>query len=152
MLTEKLTNKVVIHLATDADLPAIYGFADNYDDYPVDSTIEPARIREIAKGIVDLQSVLMGTVNGETIGVFGGYIIPCLFTNDVFFQTMFFYVIPKFRRYTREFLKEAELALTPTKVTRIVIGIAAYARFGSKKRFMKMMGYKTLEEHFYKRI
>lgn len=151
MLTET-TNKVVINLATDSDIPAIHGFADNYDDFPVDAEVDPQRIKDITKQMIDLQSVLMAKVDGVTIGVFGGYIFHSLFTKDIMFQSMFFYVIPKYRKHTREFLKEVELALIPTKVTRIVIGVAAFKRFEAQRRFFKMMGYKTLEEHFYKRI
>lgn len=152
MNVKELANKVVVRLATIKDLAFVHAITDGYDEEPIDVVINRARIKEIAPGMINAHCVLMGEINGETIGLIAGYKLPCLFSDDVLFSTMFFYVLPYWRRYTKDFLKEIELCLTPTNITRIVIAVPAFKQFAARRRFMKIMGYKTLEEQFYKRI
>ncbi len=139
-------------MATKKDLAFVHAITDGYDEDPIDVTINRNRIKQIAPGMINANCVLMGEIDGETIGLIAGYKVPCLFSDDVLFATMFFYVLPYWRRYTKQFLKEIELCLTPTNITRLVIAVPAFKHFPARRRFMKMMGYKTLEEHMYKRI
>ena len=97
---------------------------------------------------------MLAEYEGRIIGGIAGYAIPCMFTNDIIFSVMFFYVEPEFRFLTSRIVKEVELVLLPTKVTKIVFGVPV---FENKKpeilvKFYRMMGYKPLEVHLFKRI
>ena len=94
------------------------------------------------------------TTGNQTIGGIAGYVIPCMFTNDVMYSVMFFYVTPEFRFLTSKIIKEVELVLLPTKVTKIVFGVPVFENKNPEilMRYYRVMGYKPLEVHYFKRI
>jgi len=140
---------VVIHMAEPNDLPAIFELVDSYcDDMDVDKTKAKNSIRDI----VYLKSALMFEYQGKYVGGIAGYVMSGLFNKDIYYSTMFFYVKRSFRHLTKKIIKEVELVLLPTRVTRIVFGVPSGVAYDKRKRFMSMMGYKELECHMEKRI
>ena len=146
-----LEREVIIKIAKPNDLPNIFEFCDQYNDgMNIDRTKSKLAIRDL----VYLDGALLAEYEGETIGGIAGITMPCMFTNDIIFQVMFFYVDPEYRSLTGKIIKEVELVLLPTKVTKIVFGVPI---FENKKpeilvKYYRMMGYKPLEVHLFKRI
>lgn len=143
-----LMNKVIVSIAVEKDLPMIYRMIEGYSG---NQPIDRVKVMQAARDLVSIHGVLVADVNAEPIGIMAGYVMNSLFTDDVMFSTMFFYVKPEYRRYAREFMKEVELVLLPTKVNKIVIGIPYFVH-PTFKRFLHMMGYSELEAHYQKRI
>jgi hypothetical protein len=144
-----LEHDVIIHMAEPNDLPAIFQLVDSYCD---ELDIDRVRAKNSLREIVYLKSVLLVEYKGEYVGGIAGYVLPGLFTKDMFFSTMFFYVKKEFRFLTKQIIKEVELVLLPTPVTKIVYGVPSGSASEKHQRFMRMMGYKELETHLSKDI
>ena len=144
-----LDHSVVIHIAKPSDLLDVFDLVDEYAD---GIKIEKGRTKQSLRDLVYSGQVMVFKYEETTIGGVAGYNSPCLFTDDVFYNVMFFYVRQQFRFLTKEIIKEMELVLLPTKVTKLVFGIPISKHSEKYKRYYKMMGYRELETHVYKRI
>lgn len=146
-----LEHKVILHIANANDLPEVFELVDDYDgEIAIDKTKTKNNLREI----VYMQGAMLFEYEGTIIGGVAAYVCPCMFTNDVIYTAMFFYVREQFRFLTVEIIKEMELVLLPTKVTKIVFGVPIIDNKNAHKliRRFKMLGYEPLETHMYKRI
>lgn len=150
MLTDCLKDKVVIKIADRNDLCEIFELIDGYADVEIDRDI--AATKKALQMIVDLQGCLVGTINDEIFGGVAGYCMPSLFNSDVFFVVMFLYIKKEFRHFTKNFIKELELVMTPTKCTKIVFGIPRGDNQLLLQRFFSMIGYQQLEIHMVKSL
>ncbi len=87
------------------------------------------------------------------VGGVGGMIIPFLFNDKVLmFQEFFFYIEPKYRKYSLLLFRELELACKRLEVNNIIMGFPSYNNMDRLERFYKMRGFRKLETHFIKRI
>jgi len=138
-----LDNSVILHMAQADQLPYIFDLVDDYNDgMYFDKTITKNNLREM----VYMQSALLVKYKDSIIGGIAGFVLPCMFTNDLMFQIMFFYVRPKSRHLTGKIIDELELVVLPTKVTKIVFGVPIH---GAKKprsliKYFRRRGYKPL--------
>lgn len=150
MNTECVEYKIVIRIAKPDDLPDIFQMVDMYDgNMRHDKKIAKNFIRDI----LYVQGVLLGYYNDELIGGVAGYSLPSMFSDDLNFCVMFFFMKPHYRRFTKYFIKELELSLLGTRVTKIVFGFPAPGmdeQSEKARRFIKIMGYKEMETHYYK--
>lgn len=144
-----LGSKVIIRIAEPNDLPEIFRFCDEYSD---GLEINRDKAKNSLRDILYLQGVLMFDYEGKKIGGVAGYVMPCMFTDDVMFSIMFFYVRKEFRFLTKQIIKEIELVMLPTKATKIVFGVPMTKNYNSMIRYFRMMGYTPLETHMEKRI
>ncbi len=146
-----LGNSIVINIAQASDLSVIFSFCDEYND---GMKIDRTRAKNALRDLVYIQGVMLVEYEGRIVGGIAGYVTPCMFTNDVIFSVMFFYVEPSFRFLTPRIVKEVELVLLPTKVTKIVFGVPIFENRKPLElvRFYRLMGYKPLETHLFKRI
>ncbi len=134
-------------MARPNDLPALFELVDSYsEEFEHDKTVAKNSLREI----VYMNSVLLVEFEGKYIGGIAGYMLPGLFNKELYFSTMFFYVIKEFRFLTKRIMKELELVLLPTEITKIVYSIPVGENFEKRKRFMRIMGYNELETHMIK--
>ncbi len=146
-----LDRSVIIKIAKPNDLPVIFEFCDEYND---GMNIDRTKAKNAIRDFVYIDGALLAEYEDKIIGGLAGYAMPCMFTNDLIFQVMFFYVKPDFRFLTSRIIKEIELVLLPTKVTKIVFGVPV---FENKKpeilvKYYNLRGYKPLEVHLFKRI
>lgn len=154
-----LANKVVIRVATREDLPLLTALvAKYYLDHSGESLVDQNILmnadimKQSAQAMVNVQGVLIGEIDGHPMGVIAGNVFSCLFTRDVFFSVMFLYVLKEFRQRTKDFIKEVELCLLPSPVTKITLAIPAFRNAKKLVRFLRMNGYRHLETHFYKEV
>lgn len=153
-LSAEIKAQVRVRPATKYDLVDLLVFADQYarecgnkiPNYDLDHT------KSSIQAYLDKQQIIIGEIEGYPMGAMAGSIHECLFTKEAIFASMFFYVPKSLRRFTREFLKEVEISFLPSKVTRLVIGIPGFEDHNRLARFMGIMGYQTLETHFYKKV
>ena len=146
-----LEHSVVLKIAKANDLPDVFELVDAYDDGRIiDKTITKNSLREI---VYD-QGVLLVEYDETVIGGIAGYVMPSMFTRDIIFSVMFFYVRPQFRFLTKKILKELELSMLPTIANKIVFGVDLDGGKNASKmlRYYRMAGYKPLETHVYKRM
>ena len=153
MLEEKLCleHKVIINIARPNDLPVIFSFCDEYND---GMNIDRTKAKNAIRDLVYIDGAMLAEYKGQTIGGIAGLVLPCMFTNDIIFSVMFFYVKPEFRFLTSHIVKEVELVLLPTKVTKIVFGVPVFENKKPEElvRYYRMQGYKPLEVHLFKRL
>lgn len=144
-----LVDKVFIKCARPEDLPDVFEMVDLYDSaLKIDRTKTKNSLREILYN----GGVFHVVLNGKTIGGIGAYILPCMFNDDLMFCIMFFFVKKEYRHFTPEIIRELELVLIPSKVTRIIYGFMAGEHHKKHIRFMRMMGYREFETHVSKSI
>ena len=151
MLAEKLylEHSVKLRVAEPIDICSVYEFVDAYNDGMI---IDRIRTKDSLREMVYNNCVLLAECRSILIGGIAGYIAPGVFTDDKIFSTMFFYIIKEYRHLTRRAVKEIELMLLTTKVTKIVFGVLANKNSEKQKRFMRMLGYSELESHMAKDI
>ena len=65
---------------------------------------------------------------------------------------MFFYIIKEHRHLTKNIIKELELVLLTTPVTKICFGVIGNSTAKKMQRFYRMMGYSEIETHMVKDI
>ncbi len=140
---------VVLRCAEPSDLFKIYSFCDEYDD-GID--INRNKAKESLREFVYADAVLMVEYDGEIVGGIAGYVQEGMFTDDVMFSVMFFYMKRDFRRLTKRVIKELEATLRTTKVTKIVFSIPFGSKSDRLERYYRIMGYATLETHYQKSI
>lgn len=144
-----LAHKVVIKCARHEDLPDLFEMVDSYNG---ELNIDRKKTKNNLREMLYNRGVFIGTLNGKAIGGVAAHVFPCMFNNDLMFCVMFFFVKNGHRHLTKEFLRELELVLTPTKITKIIFGFLAGKEQRYKLRFMRMLGYKVFETHVYKNI
>lgn len=146
-----LDNKVVVNLATTLDLMSIYALVDDYCD---NIAIDRYKTKNSIRDMVYMNGALLFDYNGFVIGGTSGYLMPSMFTDDSFFMSMFFYIRKEYRHLTKQCIKELELCVLPSKVTKLIFGVMAFnnPNYEKQKRFFRMLGYKELETHFYKDV
>lgn len=147
MRTDCLQDKVIIRLADPSDLPDIFLLVDAYDG-PVahDKKITKNNLREI----VYSKGVFLGVYNDKVIGGVAGFIYPSLFNEEFNYNAMFLFILPEYRRFTKAFITEIELALLGTRATKLTFGFPSNEP--KMNRFIRMLGYKELETHYQKRF
>ena len=139
----------MIHMAVPDDLPAIFALVDTYcEDMDIDRVITKNSLREM----LYVKGVLLVEYNGDLIGGIAGYTLPGMFNRDLFFSVMFFYIIKDYRFLTKSIIKELELVLLTTPVTKICFGVLGSNTAKKMQRFYRMMGYSELETHMVKDI
>ncbi len=144
-----LDHKIILNVAVPNDLPVLFDLVNEYDEeLKIDKTIAKNSIREM----VYHQGAVLAEYDGIVVGAIIGYVLPGAFTEDLIFSTIFFYVSKDYRHLTKQIIRELELSILPTKVTKIVFGVIADRNYSKRKRFMRMMGYSELETHYEKRI
>lgn len=152
MQTECLKDKVILKLADASDLPDIFKLVDAYDGpLPYDKKLTKNNLRDI----VYFKGALLGLYNDQVIGGVAGYVLPSLFKDELTFCVMFLFIMPEYRRMTKQFIQEVELSLLGTKVNKIVFGFPsqeADKAAAKMKRFIRILGYKELEVHYQKRF
>lgn len=144
-----IQNKVVVNLATINDLMVVYSLVDDYSD---GINIDRDRTKLAIRDIIYIDGVLLVEYNSVVIGGIAGYIMPSMFTNDTFFMVMFFYVRKGYRHLTKSIIKELELVVLPSKITKLIFGVLNNDRYAQQKRYFKMLGYKELETHMWKDV
>ena len=152
-MEEKLLvgNDVIVRIAEPSDLFKIFEFCDEYND---GININRNKAKDALRDLVYIKGVMLVDYQDQTIGGIAGYVQPCMFTNDILFSVMFFYVKPDLRFLTGKIIKEVELVLLPTKVTKIVFGVPVFENRKTEivVKYYQMQGYKPLEVHLFKRI
>lgn len=152
MSIECIDNKVVIRMAEPNDLPEIFNLVDCYDG-PV--KIDVTKTKNSLRDIVYIHGVFLAEYNDEVIGGVAGIAMPCLFDNDITYCVLFLFIRPEFRKLTTLFIRELELCLLATKCTKITFGMPSsdfYHKSEKMQRYMRILGYKELETHFFKRF
>lgn len=146
-----LDNKVIVHLAEPLDLISVYALVDEYAD-GVD--IDRNKTKNALREMVYANGVLLFEYNNFVVGGVAGYVMPSMFTDDSFFMSMFFYVRKEYRNLTKQCIKELELCILPSRITKLIFGVLALdnIKYNKQKRYFKMLGYKELETHFYKDV
>ena len=136
-------------MAVPEDLPDIFALVDTYcEDMEIDRVIAKNSLREM----LYVKGVLLVEYNDTLIGGVAGYTLPGMFTDDLFFSVMFFYIIKEHRHLTKNIIKELELVLLTTQVTKICFGVIGNSTAKKMQRFYRMMGYSELETHMVKDI
>lgn len=147
-----LKDKVTIRPAEYRDMPELCYMVDAYNG-PI--VRDPEATKKSLAELLSVNGIILGEYNGEVIGGIAAVASPCLFKNELWLNVMFLYIKPKFRRYTKEFIRELEMTLLATKATAISFAVVS-EEFDPKsrqlRRWMRLMGYKELEVHFYKRL
>lgn len=144
-----LAHKVVIKIARPEDLPDLFEMVDLYDG---NVQINRNKTKNGLREMLYNSGVFFAILDGRTIGGVGAYCLPCLYNDDVMFCIMFFFVKKGFRKYTKDIVKELEMVLMPTAVSRILYGFLSGQNQAKQLRFMRMLGYKGFETHVYKNI
>ena len=152
MQTECLKVKVILKLADPKDLPDLFTLVDKYNGgFDIERKLTKNNLREV----LYMQGVFLGYFNDRLIGGVAGYAVPSLFKNEITYCAMFIFIMPEFRHLTKQFIAELELALLGTKVSKLVFGLPTDEREPEAdkiRRFFKILGYKELETHYYKRF
>lgn len=144
-----LVDKVVIKCARPEDLPDVFEMVDLYDGpLGINRTKTKNNLREILYN----SGVFLAVLNGKTIGGIGAYVFPCMFNDDLMFCVMFFFVKHDYRHRTKDILRELELVLLPSRITKVIFGFMAGESQAKQIRFMRMSGYKEFETHVFKNI
>jgi hypothetical protein len=144
-----------IRLATKDDLDEIYQLFDNYTketlrDY---STIfDKDKAQQAISRLVRINCAFIGIESEKIIGGMAGVITPCLFSSDIIFNSLFFFIHEDYRRFTKEFLRQVEEAFKKTKITRLIIGHPAMNNGKVVDRFYRMLGFQKLEIQYFKAV
>ena len=156
-----------IRFATEDDLPKIYElYRDEQGDNiaKLNVILSPERIKASLEEMVRNRSVIIGEIVDHRrpdedrdslkvlIGGMAGSIIPCNFTNESIFMSMFFYIKEEYRPYTIAFLKKLTEMLSTLNISRLVIANPAGETGEKMDRFYRLSGFEVLETHFYKMI
>lgn len=154
MLAENLCleRKVDLYVALMSDVDKVMVLVDNYLSDEGLIKIDGDIAKRSLKQIIKMNGVLLGEVDGEVIGGAAGYTMPGLFTSDVFFSILFFYVKKDCRKMTSSFIKAIEEMLKMAGITKIVFGVPYTWNYPVLSRFYRMMGYSLLESHYCKDI
>jgi hypothetical protein len=147
---------MVLRLATEEDLPKIYdlGF-ENYSDKALaayNTIIDREKVKAAVLSLVKSNTVYVA-IQGmeekeEIIGVMIGTLTQTLFSNDLIYSSMFFFMDERFRKYAEGFIKQLEIELRKNKVSKLIIGNPELNNADKMERFYKIMGYKKLETHY----
>lgn len=145
-----VTKDIQLIQATQEDLVYVVGLIESYrDGMECDIDI----IVDNAIKMIDMDQVLLVYHDGKPIGCVSGVVAPCLFRKGMIFSVMFFYVKIGWRHLTKHILKELEMLLLPTNSSMITYGIPEESENSAEmERFFRIMGYKKLETHYYKRF
>ena len=144
-----LEHKVVIKIARPEDLPDLFEMVDLYDG---NVQINRNKTKNALREMLYNAGVFFAVLDGKTIGGIGAYCLPCLYNDDIMFCVMFLFIKKGFRKHTKEIIKELELVLMPTKVSKILFGFLSGQNQDKQIRFMQMLGYKRFETHVFKNI
>jgi hypothetical protein len=147
---------MIIRLAEDKDLQAIYdlGF-DSYSAEAVrnyDTVINKEKAKDSVANLVKNKTVFVATDNEKIIGVMVGMISDCIFSNDLIYSTLFFFMADRYRHLAKDFLQALETILKYAHVTKFVISNPELNHGGKIERFYLMNGFKRLEVHMIKNI
>ena len=149
MDTVKTVNRVILRIAGPNDLPDIFRLVDSYEDgFMMDSDTLKNHLRDM----VYIHGVIIAEYNGVVIGGVAGYALPCMFTEEILYSCMMFYVKKQYRRLTKSFVKELEMFLLPTNAKRLIFSTLATPDGYKLQHFFRSLGYTELETHFAKRF
>lgn len=149
METVKTINRVVLKVAQPNDIPEIYRLVDSYQDgYAMIGDTLKNNLREL----VYISGVVLVEFEGKIVGGIAGYALPCMFTNEILYQCMMFYVKKEYRYLTRQIIRELEMTLLPTNAKRLVFSTLATPDGDKLQRFFHSLGYRELETHWEKRF
>ena len=145
----KTKNRVLLKVAEPSDLFDLYRLVDTYE---LGIEIDRDRVKNSLREMLYIHGVMLAEYNGVVIGGLAGYAIPSMLNDEIIYACMFLYVKKEYRHLTREFIKEFELTLLPTKAKRVTFA-ALHTPDGKKlQRFFRMLGYQEIETHFAKRF
>lgn len=145
-------DKITIRVAQPNDLPEVFRLVDSVDSEEFIFEINRDKLKNSLRELIYVRGALFGECNGQVIGGVAGYALPCMFTDEMLYCCMFLYVKKEFRHLTKKFIQELELTLLPTNAKRLTFGVPEGQSSDLMQRFFKMMGYKKLETHYYKRF
>ena len=145
-----------IRLAEEKDLPQIYklGF-DSYSEKIVEQyngKVNKDKCRKLAETLVKNKSVFVGVIEGGIAGAMLGTIVESGFDSEVIYNSMFFFLKPEYRKFSKQFINDVAEILKFTAATRFVIGMPAFNGGEKMERFLSIMGFKKLESHFIREV
>ena len=145
---------MIVRFAQEKDLENIF---EAYKDYEgdnlkkLDAILNKGVVERNIRIMLENKSIIIAEIEGKVIGGMAGQFIPCLFTNDIMFCSMLFFVHHNKRKHTVPFIREIEKLLKGTRATRFVVATPA-TMDGKMDRFYSLLGFQPLEKHFYKVI
>jgi len=151
---------ITARIAIKSDIPNIYlMFKDYHNDKMAEygTEVNKEKILSSVESLIDKNLVFVAECNDIIIGGMAGVMSASLFSDEIYYNSMLFYVQPKYRRHTSDFLDMVELLIGELTVDgqhidKIIIGNPEFNHGGLIDRFYYMSGYKLLETHFYKPI
>lgn len=150
MKNQTVKNDLNFIIAQPNDLPDVFRLVDCYDD---GMEIDRDRTKNSLRELVYAGGVFLVKKDDEVVGGLAGYAADSMFTADLIFNVMFFYIVPEHRRMTKRIIIEMELILiTNSKATQIVFGVPAVSNMSNLYRFFRIIGYKPLEIHVTRRL
>ena len=149
MVNSKTKIDFIVRGATKEDIPAIFNLVEEYGGK---KNIDKIKTKQSIMALMEYDGVFICLYGDYLIGGIAGIILPCMFSNDYFYITNYLYIREGFRYLTRKAIKELEMLLLPTKVTKIIFAVVEndYAR--QMQRFFKILGYDPFETHMAKTV
>lgn len=115
-------------------------------------TLDTARAEKIVRSSIDRKCGFVLIEDDKIVGGMAGYIVESFFSDDVFMQSIFFYIKKPYRSKAALFIKSLEIILRATKVTKFIIANIETNNGEKLERFYKMLGFKKLETHYIKGV
>ena len=145
-----------IRLAEEKDLPAIYELG--FDSYSAEvvasygSIIDKEKARKIADTLVKNKTVFVAIIEGSIGGAMLGTITQSGFDSEIIYNSMFFFLKPEYRKFSKQFIDYVSEILKNTTVTRFVIGNPEFNHGAEMDRFYSMIGFRKLETHYIREV
>jgi hypothetical protein len=146
---------MIVRLAKSEDMVGLVALHNDYTGEhlrPLNVVTDKSRIIVALSKMVRDNSTFVAVQDDKIIGVMAGTITPSVFSNDMYFVSMFFYFKPDCRRYSASFIRHLENMMMGTNITRLIIGIPALETGDKMERFYSFMGFKKLETHYSKAV
>lgn len=145
-----------IIIAQEKDLPEIIKLYEDYNGENMGEYKKSFNKEKVYQAVVNMITkngiVLLAKIDDKIIGAVVGCINTCLFTDDIIFVSMFFYMKKKYGGYAKEFIKEISVFIKKYSVNKLVFASPMFDNSEKYNRFYKMLGFKVLETHFVKEI
>ena len=145
-----------IRLAEEKDLESIYklGF-ESYSAEMVSSygsIINKDKARRIAETMVKNKSVFVAIIEKEVAGAMLGTFTESGFDDEIIYNSMFFFMKPEYRKFSKQFINDINEVLKLTTTTRFVIGNPEFNNGPEMERFYSMIGFKKIESHYIREV
>lgn len=143
-----------MRMASIIDMDTIESLYEDYTGEHMNiAVLDKDIVRESISRMIADGALIIASVDNTDIGFVAGYMQKCLFSKDVMFSLMYFFVKEEHRNHSAGLLKVLEALLKKnTEATKLVVSSPAFGGNEKLDRWYTMQGFKPLETHFFKEL